>query len=100
LVRVWVGVLRVRLRLPGARTLKDRRRVVLSLRDRAVARFAVCAAETGDLENPQVASLAFSAVSADPGQVRERLAAVRGQCELVADAMLLEAEVTVLPVGE
>ena len=100
MVKVWVGVLRVRLRLPGARTLKDRRRVVLSLRDRAVARFALCAAETGDLENPQMASLAFSAVSADAGQVRERLASVRSVCELLADAMLVEADVTVLGVGE
>lgn len=38
---IRVGVLYMVLRLPGARSLKDRRRVVVSLRDRVLHRFDV-----------------------------------------------------------
>jgi uncharacterized protein YlxP (DUF503 family) len=31
---IWVGVLRLSLLIPGARSLKDKRRVVAQLRDR------------------------------------------------------------------
>jgi uncharacterized protein YlxP (DUF503 family) len=39
--KVWLGVLRLELVIPGAASLKDRRRVVVSLRDRVRARFEV-----------------------------------------------------------
>lgn len=38
---VHLGVLRVQVAVPGARSLKDRRRVVIGLRDRIRARFDV-----------------------------------------------------------
>ena len=47
---IVVGVLRVVLHVPGSRSLKDRRRVVLSLKDRLVTRHKASVAEVGHLE--------------------------------------------------
>jgi len=38
-MRIYVGVLYVELQVPGARTRKDRRQVIRSVRDRCVHRF-------------------------------------------------------------
>lgn len=50
--RVFIGVLRLVLRIPGARTLKDRRQVVGSLLDRIRHRFPVSAHAVDTLDHP------------------------------------------------
>jgi hypothetical protein len=47
---MYIGVLRLVFQIPGAASLKDRRRVVKSFKDRVKARFPVSIAEVGDLE--------------------------------------------------
>ncbi|MFM2077254.1 MAG: hypothetical protein RJA49_1144, partial [Actinomycetota bacterium] len=46
---MFVGVARIVLQIPGARSLKDRRRVVTGLKDRTRATLPVSIAEIGDL---------------------------------------------------
>lgn len=60
---MFVGLARVVLQIPGARSLKDRRRVVKSLKDRLRARLPVSVAEVGDVEAWQVATLGIAVVS-------------------------------------
>jgi len=60
---MFVGLARVVLQIPGARSLKDRRRVVKSLKDRLRARLPVSVAEVGDVEAWQVATLGLAVVS-------------------------------------
>lgn len=93
---LFVGVLRLVLRVPGSRSLKDRRRVVASVRDRAQARHHVAFAEIGHLEAHDRAVLAFSALGNDPRQVRARLDALRGDVETTADALIVDAAVEIL----
>ncbi|MCA9632349.1 MAG: DUF503 domain-containing protein, partial [Myxococcales bacterium] len=46
---MFVGVARIVLRLPGSRSLKDKRRVVRSYKERLASRFPVSVAEIGEL---------------------------------------------------
>ncbi len=85
-----VGLLRIRLHLPGARSLKDRRALVRRALDRVRARFNVSAAEVGDLERWQVASLAVSVVSNERSHANEVLDKALA---LVASAVAGEASI-------
>jgi uncharacterized protein len=58
-----VGTLRVRLLLREARSLKDKRQVVKSIKDRLSNRFNVSVAEVDALDNRQLAVLGFAMVS-------------------------------------
>jgi len=58
-----VGVLRVRLILREARSLKDKRRVVRGIKDRLRVRHNVSVAEVGFLDQRQRAEIAVVAVS-------------------------------------
>ncbi len=60
-----VGLLQVRLRLPGARTLKEKRSVVVGVLSRARREFNVSAAELDHLDDPKQALLGFAHLSND-----------------------------------
>lgn len=70
---LWVGVLRLVLSVPGARSLKDKRRAVHQVRDRLRARRNVSVAEVGHLEHKGRAVLAVSMVGNDARHVRGAL---------------------------
>lgn len=72
-----IGLLRIELTLPGARSKKDRRRVVRSLADRLRARCLVAVAETGDPEALREAELSVVAVGLGAPAVSARLQAAR-----------------------
>jgi len=59
--------------VPGARSLKDKRRVVKSILDRVRSRFNVSAAEVDSHDLHQRAGLAFSAVSRDTDYLRGQM---------------------------
>ena len=63
---MFVGVLRLRLHIPGARSLKDKRSVVRSLKERAQSRLKVSIAEVAMLDHPQHAVLADRATEIVP----------------------------------
>ena len=58
-----IGAMEVRIAIRGAQSLKDRRRVVNSLKDRIKDRFNVAVAEVGDPELRQLAVLGVVTVS-------------------------------------
>ena len=70
---IWVGVLRFVLGVPGARSLKDKRRAVHKVRDRLRARRNVSVAEVGHLEHKARAVLAVTMVGNDARHVRGAL---------------------------
>jgi uncharacterized protein YlxP (DUF503 family) len=65
-----VGSLRVRLLLREARSLKDKRQVVLSIKDRLRDRFNVSVAEVEDLDQRQLAVLGVAMVANEAGPIR------------------------------
>ncbi len=96
---MFVGVARFVLQIPGARSLKDRRQVVRSLKERLRARLPVSVAEVGDVDRYQVATLGVAVVSGESARCREVLDAARGMAGTAADALLADAAAEVLPFG-
>jgi hypothetical protein len=94
---LFIGVLRMVLRIPGSRSLKDRRRVVASLRDRVHARHHAAFAEVGHLESHEAAVVAISVVGNDARLLRSRLDAIRGDAEATLEALVSEANIQVFP---
>jgi len=62
-----VVTLEVDFRIPGSTSLKDKRRIVKSLKDRIRARYPVAVAETGDADLHARATLGVAAVGAATG---------------------------------
>ena len=58
-----VSVLRLRIELPGTTSLKEKRRVVTSIKERVGSRFRVCAAEVAANDDIRRAVMAFAVVS-------------------------------------
>ncbi|HVJ21842.1 MAG TPA: DUF503 domain-containing protein [Polyangiaceae bacterium] len=96
---MFVGVARFVLQIPGARSLKDRRRVVKSFKDRLRSRLPVAVAEVGDLERYQVATVAVSAISNDSARCSETLSAATGMARSVADAVLADVATEIVSFG-
>jgi len=68
-----VGSVKVRLLLRQARTLKDKRQVVQSIKDRLRNGFHVAVAEVDELDNPRLAVLGVALVGAEAYPVRTTL---------------------------
>ena len=69
----WVGVLRLALRVPGSRSLKDKRKSVAKVRDRLRSRKNLSVAEIGHLEDHSRAILAVATVGNDQRLIRSTL---------------------------
>jgi uncharacterized protein len=96
---MFVGVGRLVIQIPGARTIKDRRRVVKSFKDRLRAKLPVSVAEVGDLEALQVATLGLAIVANETGRCHEILAAALSMARVLPDAVLCDVRTEVLPFG-
>jgi len=81
-----IGVLQIELLIPQALSLKDKRRVVKSLKDRLHREHLVAVAEVGAQELLNVAVLAVAAVSADGPQVGRTLDAIDARLRALHDA--------------
>ena len=88
---MFVGVARFVLQIPGARSLKDRRKVVKSFKDRVRARLPVSVAEVGDVERHQVATVGLAVVSGQSARVSEILASARSMAASLGGAVLADA---------
>jgi len=71
-----VGTLRIRLLLREARSLKDKRQVVKSIKDRLRNGFNVSVAEVDALDNRQVAELGLAMVSNEAHPIKVALGQV------------------------
>ena len=84
-----VGIVRIELHLPGARSLKDKRQVVRALKDRLRGLHAAVA-EVAHQDLWQRAALGVAVVGPDGGQVHELLNAVRRQVEQAYAAQVVD----------
>jgi uncharacterized protein YlxP (DUF503 family) len=96
---MFVGVARLVIAIPGARSLKDRRQVVKSLKDRVRARLPVSIAEIGDLERYQVATLGVAVVSNDSTRCTEVLSQATRMARLAKDAVLSDVATEIITLG-
>lgn len=76
-----VGVVTTEISLPEACSLKDKRSVLRSLKDRVRNRMNVSVAEVGRQDEWRFAELAFVTVAAETAVVQSRLADIRSFLE-------------------
>ena len=95
-----VGVSRLVLHLPGARTLKDKRMIVRSFKERIQARMRVSIAEVGDLDLVQKAILGVAVVANEAAHCDEVLASVASAAGTLRDAVLLDHATEIVPFGD
>lgn len=87
-----VGMLRAELRIPGCRSLKEKRRPLKSLLERLRNRFHVSAAEVDYQDKHQRAAIGVAVVGSDGRHVAERLRAVREFIELNGECAVLDIQ--------
>ncbi len=97
---MFVGVLRLTFHVPHARSLKDKRRVVLKFRDRVRARFDVSIAEVAEQDRLQRAVFGVSVVSSDAAVCDSVLEQVARVAETQEDAVLTDRETEVVSFGD
>ena len=90
-----VGTLRVRLLIREARTLKDKRQVVKSIKDRLANNFNVAVAEVGELDNCRIAELGFAMVSNETHHLKTALSQIVEALRSHPVAELIEQEMEV-----
>ena len=89
-VLMFLGVLQIELAIPGSRSLKDKRRVVKSLKDRLHRDHLVSVAETAALDLPATAILGVAFVSNSKGRVSAVLDRVLRKCESAPGGRLVD----------
>jgi uncharacterized protein YlxP (DUF503 family) len=97
---MFVGVMRFSLEIVGARSLKDKRSVVRSLKERAQARLKVSIAEVGLLDHPQRATFGVACVSNDAAVCDQQLADVAHMAGTLPDAVLTDRATEIVAFGE
>lgn len=97
---MFVGVLRLSFHVPGARSLKDKRQVVRSFRDRVRARLDVSIAEVAHQDLHQRATFGVAVISSDARVCDEVLASVASLASNVRDAVLVDRSTEILTVSE
>ena len=90
-----VGTLRVRLRLRDARTLKDKRQVVQSIKDRIRNSFNVSVAEIEDQDQPRSAILGFAMVCNEAHPIKQVLGEIVSALKAHPIAEFVDSEIEV-----
>ena len=91
-----VGVLQVELSIPDAFSLKDKRRVVKSLKDRLSARHNVSVAEIDDLDHRQAATVGVAMISNDPRFVESCLSRILDEIRANPRASLVSSDIELI----
>jgi uncharacterized protein YlxP (DUF503 family) len=89
-----VGIVRVELFVPGAQSLKDKRQVVRSIKERLRERVHASVAEVDHQELWQRAALGLAVVGADGSQVRDMLQSARHIVDQYLQAQVLDWQET------
>lgn len=97
---MFVGVLRFSLDIVGARSLKDKRSVVRSLKERVQGRLRVSIAEIGMLDDPRRATFGVACVSNAAAVCDKLLADVASMASTLPDAVLTDRATELIPFGE
>ena len=91
-----VGVLDIQLRLHDTFSLKDKRRIIRSLKDRIANKFNVSIAEVDALDNSRYAVLGISLVGNDGQYVQSCLDKIVDKIRAERNASLIEYHIEML----
>jgi hypothetical protein len=85
-----IGVLRIRLHLPGANSLKAKRKIILSLKERIKNKFNVSVAELEDNDLWQICTLGVAVISNDSAFANAVLSKVSDLASNHAEAIVTD----------
>ena len=85
---LWLGLVTCELAVPGAHSLKEKRRAVRSLVDRMYRRHRVSVAETGYHDVHQRAEISIAVVAGSQADVDRLLVSLRGMTDELYDAQV------------
>lgn len=91
-----IGILQLELSIPDAMSLKDKRRVVKSLKDRIAHAHNVSIAEVGALDEHRRSILGLVMVSNDKGYVEGALSKLVDFVRMVPQANLIDYQIEML----
>jgi uncharacterized protein len=91
-----VGLLTLDIRIPDAHSLKDKRQVLRSLKDRLRHRFNVAVAELEHHDNWQAAVIGIVTLADQPGFVEQSLRNVLEDCEQQLGRYLADHQIELL----
>jgi len=97
---MYVGVARFVLQIPGARSLKDRRQVVKSCKERMRARLPVSAAEVGDVEAWQVATIGVTTIARERARCDQVIEAATSLARSLPEALLADVRREIIAFGD
>ena len=89
-----VGIVRFEVHLPAAHSLKDKRQIVRSMKERLRERVRASVAEVEFQDLWQRAAIGVAVVAADGGQVREMLQRARAIVDQYLQAQVLDWQET------
>ena len=90
-----IGVIKIVLVLHGNRSLKEKRRVVRSVKDKLKKRFNVSVAEVADHDIHQRATLGVSVTSSDSAHAASQIAKVEKLLEEIAPVAEMASEIII-----
>jgi hypothetical protein len=91
-----VGLLTLEIHIPDARSLKDKRQVLRSLKDRLRSHFNVAVAEMDHQDTWQRAQIGVVSLSNDPSHLEQSLREVLDESERVLGRDLVSHELEIL----
>ena len=96
----WIGVLRVGVRVPGSRSLKEKRKSIAQIRDRIRGKKNYTVAEIGHLEDHQRAVLSIGLVANEQRFIQSALDHLAHEIGTWRSAVVEEATVLVMPIKD
>ncbi|MFT3684967.1 MAG: DUF503 domain-containing protein [Phycisphaerales bacterium] len=93
---MFIALLQFEIEIPGAESLKDKRRVVQSIKDRFHRDHQCSVAEVGNLENPSLADVAIAFVGADRKYLRSVLDVIEHKLTTLPEGRLGACERQIL----
>jgi uncharacterized protein len=97
---MYVGIIRVVLQIVGARSLKDKRSVVRSFKEKAQAKLRISVAEVAAHDTLNQAVLAAAIVSKDAEPCNEVFAKFSQMANTLRDATLADVQTEIIPFHE
>ncbi len=91
-----VGVLQFTIRIRGCRSLKGKRRVVKSIKDRLRSRFNVAVAEVDNLDVWQIGTLGLTTCGNDSRRIVSELQKIVDQLRMHPEAELMDHQIDIL----
>jgi uncharacterized protein len=93
---VHIGALAATLHLPAPQSLKEKRRILKSIKDRVGAKFNVSVAEIGEHDKWQSAVLGFCMISNDKNLIQSAFQNILSLIESVDGALLTQQQIEFL----